>query len=143
MYDLERIVRNIASKLSREFPDIELDELVSEGYIIAVEAMEKYNPKLASESTFIYGQVSGRLRNYANRVLTDHLKVDLDHAKHLFVEDDRTSVILDQIERRIDGENLKTFKLLREGKNHREAAEILGVSTATVGNRFRKIKDMI
>lgn len=146
--ELEKLVRSIVRRVRMEVEDeLEYDELVSEGYLIACEAMQTYDlRKGAKISTYIYQEVYGKLRNYVSRDILKHQygngsRVDMKEAMGATYEDDlETAMDLQLFREKLTEEDGMLFDLLKDGYTMKQIADILGKSASYVSKRVSKWK---
>lgn len=150
MNDLEAMVKSIANSIVRDYQDYNLDkeDLIAEGLCIATEQMKNYRcTKGASLSTFLYTQVSHRLRNYVSRQVlkashgTEEMqRVSIEHvdAEMSYDEEKDTKIQLDDFRLSLETEEeQRVFDAMRSGCTYREISKQLGISTGSITNMVK------
>jgi len=154
MIDLEAIVKSIANSIARDYQDYNVDkeDLLSEGYLIAVEQIKNYEvTKGASVSTFIYQQVSQRLRNYVSRQVlkashgTEQMhRVSMEHvdSEMAYDEEKDTKILLDDFKLSLETEEEReVFSMMRLGFTYREISDSQGISIGTISKMVKNWGD--
>lgn len=147
--DMQKIIRSIVRKIRAQYSgeDLEYEDIESEGYLIACEAMKTYDPrKGASVSTYIYQEVDFKLRNYVSRDIMKNWygiegsqRVDMKEALHATTEDDHeTRIDLMNAREKMDDTDKYIFDHILEGYTYKEIGALLNVSTSAIGNRVTK-----
>ena len=78
------LIRNVSWKISKKY-NVEYDEIEAQGYLIYCMILEKFDITKSSFSTYLYIQLSGRLKDYALSLKskTDDTKVyELNNDKY-------------------------------------------------------------
>lgn len=136
--DIIKIVRACANRLVREYFTFNLDveDLVSEGYLIACEQVGKFDKKRGVDlGTYIYSEVYLRLKNYVSR---DTLKHEVDRVSLTFLDDERCTEIderamdLRKVRERMKGQDADIYDCISLGYSYREIAAILGISKSGI-----------
>ena len=151
MIDLEALVKSIANSIAKDYPDYNLDkeDLIGEGYLIACEQAKNFKyTKGASIRTFLYTQVSHRLRNYVNRQMlkashgtAEMQRVSMEHvdAETSYDEEKDTKIQLDDFRLSLETEEeQRVFDAMRSGCTYREISASLGISTGTISNMVNR-----
>lgn len=137
--DIVRIVKSIANRINREYGHrLDVDDLVSEGHLIAVERAPHFDSsKGMSLSTYLYGEVYLRLRNYVSRDTMKHevgrerLEQADREGRHSELPYD--SIALGQIRDGLGEDQRKIFDGISEGFSYRELSETTGLSKSAIG----------
>ena len=146
--DVEGIVHGVATKLWKQYPQTELDDLVAQGYLIVTEKIELYNKrKGTSLETYLYNTVQYGLSDYIRRYV---IKEDTLGGLRMDCEEDPAGRgICRQVEARIDlegilesleGDALTATIMLAEGYTLQEIGNHLGISKQRVSQILTKVR---
>ncbi len=147
--DIERLIKSVVNKVYKMYPDVEWDDLVSQGWLIVTEKIGRYDKdRGASLSTYLYHQIQGGLQDYIQRVLLKELNM---RGMRVHGEDAGASVdIQDQVEAKLTVESILkrskgTSRLviasMMRGNNQTEAARDIGISRQRVGQVIKEIRE--
>lgn len=149
--DLEVLIKGVVRRLAFEYDGFNLDkeDLLSEGYLVAVEQMPLYDhTKGTSVNTYIFQQVSYRLRNYVARVVlkgshgTEEMRrVSMDNVDKETSEsmDLETKIRLDEFRLSLEPPlETMVFDALRAGYTYREIEAQTRLSTTGIARLVKK-----
>jgi DNA-directed RNA polymerase specialized sigma subunit len=155
--DCSKIIKCFANDFHNQYGRLEVDELVSEGWVCAVEAYNNWNPNGGSKyTTYLFT----RLKWLKNNILDKHIKRKLAEERFsesysLIYEDHHVIDVYDELINKLDYNELEIFKLhvvpsasfkkFMEDKRNTKIvssyyAKFLGVSLMKVSRTLLKIR---
>jgi RNA polymerase sigma factor (sigma-70 family) len=151
--ELEVLVKGIVKKIIAEYSGFNLDreDLISEGYLIAVEQTPSYNPAMgASLNTYLWQQVSFRLRNYVSRVSmkasygTEEMqRVSMEQIDQevSICSDLETKMDLDEFALSLGTLEKTAFDMMRAGYTYRQISGNTRLSTGSIANMVKRWRE--
>lgn len=149
--DLEKLVGGVVKKKLREFPGMDREDLMSQGYLLCCLKAPKWRlRKGASLETFLYSQVSYGLQDYINRKLLPEIN-GIDGMRRVSMElidqevsletDNETRIALEEIRLTLPEGEQGVFDMMRDGYTYREIAEQEGISLGALTKMVYKWRE--
>ena len=148
--EIEAILITVVQRVRREYPDVEWEDLVAQGWLIVTERIGEYDKgRGASLSTYLYNTLYGWLRTYVQRDVLRHqnmrgLRVHVDY------EEQSVGTKEAQVDARMTMERMLTvesgvardiLQLMMKGNTQSEVAALLGISRQRVHEVLKEIRE--
>jgi RNA polymerase sigma factor (sigma-70 family) len=146
---VDALIRSVVYKIYKMYPDVEWDDLESQAWLIVTEKIDRWDPEIASLSTFLYPVIHGYLQMYVQRYVLKELNmnghrshVDYAEESHGYSEEGRldAKMQLDRMLEESSGVSRDILKLMLQGYNQSEVAEQLGFSKQYIGQVLRDLR---
>jgi len=148
--DIDKLINSLVTRVLYSYPEMERDDLQSEGHKILSESIDYYDKSKGSLSTFITFKVFGGLRDYAKRMISRDLH--MRGMRVMGIPYDAITVpgpegtveakiTLEAILTSTSGVSREILDLMSKGYTQAECARELGISRARVTQLLKKIRE--
>jgi len=122
------------------------EDIVSEAYIKAARAFDRFDPSKAAFSTWVItiarNVMIGKMRRGKHEVLAEDVSYDLDTVstqdQYSGLEADQGAMLVKLLKLISEEDREMVILKYRDGLKNKEIAEILGVNASTVGTRLQR-----